>query len=40
MFWMSNKPMISLGTDPGAVSPAALTPFEYDAEGNFVLLNG
>lgn len=39
MFWMSNKPMISLGTDPGAVSPAALTPFEYDAEGNFILLN-
>lgn len=38
MFWMSNKPMISLGTDPGAVSSSALTPFEYDAEGNFVLL--
>ncbi|HLS99259.1 MAG: hypothetical protein WDA10_03700 [Porticoccaceae bacterium] len=40
MFWMSNKPMISLGTDPGAVSAASLTPFEYDAEGNFVLLAG
>ena len=40
MFWMSNKPMISLGTDPGAVSAANLTPFEYDAEGNFVLLAG
>jgi alkylhydroperoxidase family enzyme len=38
VFWMSNKPMISLGTDPGAVSATALTPFEYDAKGNFVLL--
>lgn len=40
MFWMSNKPMISLGTDPGAVSASALTPFEYDGEGNFVLMTG
>lgn len=39
MFWMSNKPMISLGTDPGAVSDNAYTPFEYDAKGNFVLLD-
>ncbi|MDB6061624.1 MAG: hypothetical protein JWM78_1727 [Verrucomicrobiaceae bacterium] len=38
VFWMSNKPMISLGTDPGAVSSTALTPFEYDAAGNFKLL--
>jgi alkylhydroperoxidase family enzyme len=38
MFWMSNKPMISLGTDPGAVSKTNLTDFEYDAKGNFVLL--
>jgi len=38
MFWMSNKPMIALGTDPGAVSPSEHTPFEYDTEGNFVLL--
>jgi len=37
-FWMSNKPMISLGTDPGAVSSERLTPFEYDAEGNFALM--
>lgn len=40
MFWMSNKPMISLGTDPGAVSKSSFTPFEYDTEGNFVLLTG
>lgn len=40
MFWMSNKPMISLGTDPGAVSTSTFTPFEYDTEGNFVLLTG
>ena len=39
MFWMSNKPMISLGTDPGAVSAEHYTDFEYDDEGNFVLLN-
>ena len=39
-FWMSNKPMISLGTDPGAVSSAELTEFEYDQEGNFVLMGG
>ncbi len=37
-FWMSNKPMISLGTDPGAVASDALTPFEYDDDGNFVLM--
>jgi alkylhydroperoxidase family enzyme len=38
VFWMSNKPMISLGTDIGAVDPSTLTEFEYDAEGNFTLL--
>jgi alkylhydroperoxidase family enzyme len=38
VFWMSNKPMISLGTDPGPVSPEATTPFEYDREGNFAIL--
>ena len=38
VFWMSNKPMIALGTDPGAVAEDRLTDFEYDAEGNFNLL--
>jgi alkylhydroperoxidase family enzyme len=38
MFWMSNKPMISLGTDPGPVDASKLTPFVYDEEGNFTLL--
>jgi alkylhydroperoxidase family enzyme len=38
VFWMSNKPMISLGTDPGEVTPGALTDFEYDSEGNFTIL--
>jgi alkylhydroperoxidase family enzyme len=36
-FWMSNKPMISLKTDPGAVSPDHATEFEYDQEGNFII---
>jgi alkylhydroperoxidase family enzyme len=37
VFWMSNKPMISLGTDIGAVDRTTLTEFEYDADGNFAL---
>lgn len=38
VWWMSNKPMISLGTDFGAVDENHLTEFEYDGSGNFTLL--